>query len=86
VNADGRDPRTDEVLLAAITEDDRGALTALYHRHAAWLTVRLTHRCGDSDVVDLALHDTFMAVWRKPGRIAARARLRLGCEASLFGA
>jgi RNA polymerase sigma-70 factor (ECF subfamily) len=67
VSADGKDLRTDEVLLAAIGEDDRGALTALYHRHAAWLTVRLTHRCADSDVVDVALHDTFMAVWRKPG-------------------
>jgi RNA polymerase sigma-70 factor (ECF subfamily) len=67
VNADGSDLRSDEVLLAAIAKADRGALTALYHRHAAWLTVRLTHRCGDSDVVDLALHDTFMAVWHKPG-------------------
>jgi RNA polymerase sigma-70 factor (ECF subfamily) len=67
VIADGTDLRTDEVLLAAIGEADRGALTELYHRHAAWLTVRLTHRCGESEVVDLALHDTFMAVWRKPG-------------------
>ena len=66
MNADGGDLRSDEVLLAAIGEADRGALTVLYQRHAAWLTVRLTHRCGDSDVVDLALHDTFMAVWRKP--------------------
>jgi RNA polymerase sigma-70 factor (ECF subfamily) len=67
VNADERDLRSDEVLLAAIGEADRSALTVLYRRHAAWLTVRLTHRCNDSDVVDLALHDTFMAVWRKPG-------------------
>ena len=66
VDADGRDLRSDEVLLVAIGDADRGALTALDQRHAAWLTVRLTHRCGDPDVVDLALHDTFMAVWRKP--------------------
>jgi RNA polymerase sigma-70 factor (ECF subfamily) len=67
VNVDGRDLRSDEALLVAMGDADRGALTELYRRHAAWLTVRLTHRCGDSDVVDLALHDTFMAVWRKPG-------------------
>lgn len=67
VDTDSRDLRSDEALLVAIGEADRGALTSLYHRHAAWLTVRLAHRCSDSDVVDLALHDTFMSVWRKPG-------------------
>lgn len=64
--SDGSDQRSDEDLLVAIGEVDRGALTALYHRHAPWLTARLTHRCGDSDVVDSALQDTFLAVWRKP--------------------
>lgn len=67
VNAPGSDLRSDEVLLQAISDDDRGALTALYHRHVGWLTVRLARRCADSDVVDLAVHDAFMAVWRKPG-------------------
>ena len=86
MSADGRDLRSDEVLLVAIGEADRGALTVLYHRHAAWLTVRLTHRCGDADVVDLALQDTFVAVWRKPARIAVRARSRRGCGASRCGA
>ena len=61
------DRRTDIELLVAIGDDDRGALTALYHRHAPWITVRLNHRCGDVDVVDQALQDTFLAVWRKPG-------------------
>ena len=56
VNAVGWDSCSDEVLLVAIGDADRAALT-----------VRLTHRCGDAEVVDLALHDTFMAVWRKPG-------------------
>lgn len=58
--------RSDEELLVAIGGHDRGALTALYHRHAPWLTARLTHRCNDTDVVDQALQDTFVAVWRKP--------------------
>lgn len=60
------DQRSDEVLLVAIGEHDQGALNVLYHRHAAWLTARLTHRCGDADLVDQALQDTFVAVWRKP--------------------
>jgi len=50
----------------AVGEGDRGAMTALYHRHAPWLTACLTHRCGDADVVNQALQDTFVAVWRKP--------------------
>lgn len=28
--------------------------------------MRLARRCGDADVVDLAVQDTFVAVWRKP--------------------
>lgn len=59
--------RSDEDLLVAIGERDRDAFDTLYHRHGAWLTVRLTQRCGDVDVVDQALQDTFMAVWAKPG-------------------
>jgi RNA polymerase sigma-70 factor (ECF subfamily) len=30
------------------------------------LTLRLAHRCADADLVDQALQDTFVAVWRKP--------------------
>ena len=60
------DPRSDEVLLVAIGGHDQGALTALYRRHSPWLTARLSRRCGDTDVVDQALQDTFVAVWRKP--------------------
>ena len=50
----------------AVGDGDRGAMTALYRRHAPWLTARLTHRCGDADVVNQALQDTFVAVWRNP--------------------
>jgi RNA polymerase sigma-70 factor (ECF subfamily) len=64
---DVADQRSDEDLLAAIGRADRTALAALYRRHAPWLTVRLARRCGDDDVVDQALQDTFVAVWRKPG-------------------
>lgn len=56
--------RTDRELLAAIAAGDRAALETLYHRHARWLLVRLHHRCSDADLVDSALQDTFVSVWR----------------------
>ena len=58
--------RSDEALLAAIGERDLEAMRALYDRHAAWLSVRLTRRCNDCDVVADAVQDTFVAVWQKP--------------------
>src|SRR5688572_20370817 len=61
------DPRSDVELLAVIRDGDSGALAALYARHAPWLTARLGHRCGDADIVDQAVQDTFVAIWRKPG-------------------
>lgn len=36
----------------------------LYDRHAVWLSIRLTRRCNDREVVADALQDTFLAVWR----------------------
>ncbi len=62
-----RDARTDPALLVALSDGDRDALTVLYHRHAPWLLCRLQYRCGDAAMVNAALHDTFLAVWRKPG-------------------
>jgi RNA polymerase sigma-70 factor, ECF subfamily len=32
-----------------------------------WLTVRMTRRCATPDVVDQAVQDTFLALWRKAG-------------------
>lgn len=46
---------------------DRPALRSLYERHAPWLVLRLSRRCADPVVVDQAVQDTFLAVWRKPG-------------------
>ncbi|MEQ1703116.1 MAG: RNA polymerase sigma factor [Ilumatobacteraceae bacterium] len=56
--------RSDTDLLAAIAAGDRAALEALYHRHARWLLVRLQQRCSDEELVDSALQDTFISVWR----------------------
>jgi len=57
---------TDAELLEAIGDGSRAALEELYRRHVGWLTLRLSRRCADSEVVDLAVQDTFVAVWRKP--------------------
>jgi RNA polymerase sigma-70 factor, ECF subfamily len=54
----------DAALLRAVAHGDDEALGTLYDRHAGWLTVRLTRRCGTPDVVDHAVQDTFLALWR----------------------
>ncbi len=59
--------RSDAAVVAAIAAGDRRALETLYHRHARMLMVRLHRRCGDPELVDTALQDTFLAVWRSAG-------------------
>lgn len=62
------DGRSDGELLHAIVGGDRFALGVLYDRHAPWLTLRLGRRCSDRDVVDEAVQDTFLVVWRSAAR------------------
>lgn len=59
---------SDEALLSLVASGDRQALRVLYERHAPWLTLRLARRCADSDAVDDAVQDTFVAVWKSAGR------------------
>ena len=70
-----QDERSDEALLAAMADDDRGALATLYHRHSPWLLIRLARRCSDREIVDMALQDTFVAVWRKPAAYQGRGEV-----------
>jgi len=63
----GAEERDDAALLRGVARGDEGALAALYDRHAGWLTVRMTRRCAMPDVVDHAVQDTFLAVWREAG-------------------
>lgn len=58
----------DAELVAALAQGDFSALRQLYDRHAAWLSVRLGHRCSDPDLVADALQDCFVAVWNESGR------------------
>ena len=63
----GTGHRDDIALLHAVARGDEEALAALYDRHAGWLTIRLARRCGRPDVVDQAVQDTFLALWREAG-------------------
>ena len=60
--------RTDQELLAAVADGDRGALRELHDRHVVWVTARLRRRCADGDTVAEAVQDTFVAVWKAAGR------------------
>lgn len=55
---------SDADLIAAIGGGDALALRVLYERHAAWLLVRLSHRCADPALVEEVVQDTFLAVWK----------------------
>ncbi|MDH3294298.1 MAG: RNA polymerase sigma factor [Acidimicrobiia bacterium] len=62
----------DRALVARIARGDRSALEQLFRRHAPWLTARLEYRCGDPDLADIALQDTFVAVWRSAKKYRAQ--------------
>jgi RNA polymerase sigma-70 factor (ECF subfamily) len=57
----------DAALLRSVARGNDSALAELYDRHAGWLIVRMTRRCAISDVVDVAVQDTFLTVWRQAG-------------------
>lgn len=62
------DDSSDVELVAAVAAGSTAALRILHRRHAPWLRARLARRCADPDVVDDALQETFLAVWRSAGR------------------
>lgn len=66
------DDRSDAALVAAIADDDRGALRVLYERHAPWLVLRLRRRCADHGMVTEVVQDTFLAVWKGASRYDGR--------------
>ncbi|GII54819.1 RNA polymerase sigma24 factor [Planotetraspora thailandica] len=61
----------DAELLAAVAGGQVEALRLLHERHAPWLKARLSRRCADPDLVDDAIQDTFVAVWRDARRYDA---------------
>lgn len=72
-NADRPAPDSDTELLAAVADGHVDALRRLHERHAPWLRARLSRRCADSDTVDAAIQDTFVALWRTAATYEARA-------------
>ena len=58
--------QSDVELLGLVAEGDALALRELVERHSAWLLLRLRRRTPDEDLAAEAVHDTFVAVWRKP--------------------
>lgn len=61
-------PEADVDLLRQVAGGDERALRELMDRHAAWLTLRLRRRTADEELVQSALQDTFVAVWRSARR------------------
>ncbi len=57
---------TDVQLLGLVADGEALALRELVERHSPWLLLRLRRRTADEDLAADALHDTFVAVWRRP--------------------
>lgn len=66
---------SDAELVARVAERDRGALHELYVRHEPWLSPRLARRCGDPQVVEEVVQDTFTTVWRTASRYEGRGEV-----------
>lgn len=58
----------DRDLIVRVAEGDVVALRRLYELHAPWLRLRLSRRSFDPDLVDQAIQDTFVAIWKTAGR------------------
>jgi RNA polymerase sigma-70 factor, ECF subfamily len=56
--------RSDADLVAAVAGGEEAALKELVNRHSGWLLLRLQRRTPDPELVQDALSDTFVAVWR----------------------
>jgi RNA polymerase sigma-70 factor (ECF subfamily) len=67
--------RPDAELVAAVAAGDRRAFGELYSRHAPWLVARLGRRCADNGLVDEAVQDTFVAVWRGAAKWTGRGEV-----------
>src|SRR5256885_14985562 len=67
-------PPSDADLLVATAAGDRAAFEELYRRHAPWLTARLGYRCPDPGLVEDAVQETFLAVWRGSARYREQPR------------
>ncbi len=58
---------SDTELLDLVAQGQESALQELVQRHTGWLLLRLRRRTADDALAQEALHDAFLAVWRKAG-------------------
>ena len=69
-------PADDLALLRRIGAGDRTAMKALYEAHSDALHRFLASRLGDAfEAADVA-QETFLEVWRRPGRFEGRSTFR----------
>ncbi|CAN5866633.1 hypothetical protein BH24ACT15_BH24ACT15_26540 [soil metagenome] len=66
---------TDIELVHAVVQRDVAALRELHGRHAPWVRARLARRCADPGLVDEAVQDTFVAVWKSAHRFEPRGEV-----------
>lgn len=62
------DEQRDIELLNGIVARNESALRQLHAAHSLWLRRRLSRRWSNQDLVDQAIQDTFMTIWRHPDR------------------
>lgn len=67
----------DSALIARIAQGDQDALQQLYERYSSALYAHLWHQLdGDSTLVDEAVQDTFLAVWRSAAGYRGEAQVK----------
>ncbi len=67
---------TDAQLMEAAAVGDVDSFDALYRRHAGVIGGRLRRRCGDRELAEEVLQDTFLAVWNGAAQWNGRGAVR----------
>ena len=75
VTVTGTAERDDAALVAAVADGDREAFAELYRRHVPWLRASGCAALRRPELVDEAVQDTFVAVWRAAGRWDGRGEV-----------
>ncbi len=73
---DDRLAAADGKLLGAAAAGDSDSFEELYRRHAPMIRGRIRRRCGDPELAEEVVQDTFLAVWRGAHRWDGRGEVR----------
>src|SRR5262245_53385004 len=66
-------PRSDEVLIAAIAEGDRSAMQGLFARHSTRIYRFVVRRTGNAALAEDVVSEVFLDVWRRASRFEGRS-------------